>query len=302
MKTAAPLSRRRFVTTAAAVGAGALACRSIPLRAADRALSDVSFLVITDTHLGYQDKDAAEKQWLKTAAELARAPGAFVLHLGDVVDGGREPQYARYLEGRKLIGKTVHEIPGNHDPQELFERHLRKDVNFAFEHEWLRVLLINNSRTESHDGFITPEQLAWLGAQCALAAKADQRLLFAMHVPVHTNAAPDRGWHVKPAHGQREFYALLEKHATRTIALFHGHFHNGLRGWDDRAPVHEISFPSALYNLDRKLAAKPAPGYNLPEFRPGFTRVRVRDSVLELAYQPVGVAEPATKQLSLKPA
>lgn len=301
MKTTALLSRRRFVTTVG-TGAGAVAMRSFRLPAADRPLSELSFLVITDTHLGYQDKDAAEKQWLKTAAELARAPGAFVLHLGDVVDGGREPQYARYLAGRKLIGKPVHEIPGNHDPQELFERHLRKDVNLAFEHEWLRVLLINNSRTESHDGFITPDQLAWLGDQCAQAAKLDQRLLFAMHVPVHTNGPPDRGWYVKPAHGQREFYALLEKHAARTIALFHGHFHNGLRGWDDRAPVHEISFPSALYNLDRKLAAKPAPGYNLPEFRPGFTRVRIRDGVLELAYQPVGVAEPATKQLSLKPA
>ena len=158
------------------------------------------------------------------------------------------------------------------------------------------------SRTESHDGFITPAQLAWFAEQCALAAKADQRVLFAMHVPVHTNTNPDRGWYVKPAHGQREFYALLEKHAARTIALFHGHFHNGLRGWDDRAPVHEISFPSALYNLDRQLADKQAPGYNLPEFRPGFTRVRIRAGVLELEYQPVGAAESATKQLSLKPA
>lgn len=268
MKTAAPLSRRRFVTSAVAAGAGALALRTFALPAADRALSEVSFLVITDTHLGYQDKDAAEKQWLKTAAELARAPGAFVLHLGDVVDGGREPQYARYLEGRKLIGKTVHEIPGNHDPQELFERHLRKDVNLAFEHEWLRVLLINNSRTESHDGFITPEQLAWLGAQCALAAKAEQRLLFAMHVPVHTNAAPDRGWYVKPAHGQREFYALLEKHATRTIALFHGHFHNGLRGWDDRAPVHEISFPPRSTTSTASSPPNPRPATTSPNSAP----------------------------------
>ncbi|MEZ5431211.1 MAG: metallophosphoesterase [Verrucomicrobiales bacterium] len=51
--------------------------------------------------------------------------GAFVLHLGDVVDGGREEQYPRYLAGRKAITKTVLEIPGNHDPADLFQRHLR---------------------------------------------------------------------------------------------------------------------------------------------------------------------------------
>lgn len=220
-----------------------------------------------------------------------------MLHLGDVVDGGREPQYARYLEGRKRIAKPVHEIPGNHDPQALFQKHLRQEVDRAFEHDWLRVVLLNNARPESHDGFISPEQIAWLGGQCAQAAERDQWLLFAMHVPVHTNAHPDRGWHVKPANGQREFYTLLQQHAARTVALFHGHFHNGLRGWDDRTPVHEISFPSALYNLDRKLTDQQAPGYNLPEFRPGFTRVRIHSGVMELEYQPVGAAEPAKKRL-----
>lgn len=306
MKPSSSLSRRGFVG-AVGVGVGALTQRSLRLRAAERGLSEISFLVVTDTHLGYKDEEAAERLWRKTATAIAREPGAFVLHLGDVVDGGREPQYARYLAGRKLIGKPVHEVPGNHDPQELFQKHVRKEVNLAVEHEWLRVLLINNSQWDSHDGFITREQITWLGGQCAAAAKKGQWLLFAMHVPVHTNAHPDRGWHVKPAHGQREFYALLQEHSARTVALFHGHFHNGLRGWDDRAPVHEISFPSALWNADRKLESQHAPGYNPPEFRPGFTRVRLREGALDLEFQPVvadakELPKPLKKQLSRKPA
>lgn len=202
MKTSFFLRRR--LRSAIGPGLGAMVLRSFPLPAAARKLSEVSFLVVTDTHLGYQEKAAAEQQWRKTAAEITQAPGAFVLHLGDVVDGGREPQYARDLEGRTRIAMPVHEIPGNHDPQALFQKHLRQEVDRAFEHEWLRVVLLNNSRPESHDGFISPEQITWLGEPCAQAAKRGQWLLFAMHVPVHTNAHPDRGWHVKPANGQHE--------------------------------------------------------------------------------------------------
>jgi predicted phosphodiesterase len=289
----ADTSRRHFLRTLGT--AGALMLRPHCLRAEPR--GDISFVVVTDTHLGYKDQDKAERLWLQTAAEIARAPGAFVLHLGDIVDGGREAQYPKYLAGRELIRKPVHEVPGNHDPQELFQRHIRQEVDSAFEHEWLRVLLINNAHTDSHEGFIAPPQLAWLAEQCDTAASKDQLLLFAMHVPVHHNLHPDRGWFVKPENGQTEFYALMQRHAARTLALFHGHFHNGLRGWDDHAPVHEVCFPSALYNQDRQLEAKSAPGYNPPEFRSGFTRVTIRAGVIAIEFQPLGVADVLKKEL-----
>jgi predicted phosphodiesterase len=293
-----PLGRRAFLGALAA-GAGSLVLRPACLRAAGRALSELSFVVVSDTHLGYRDKPAAAELWRKTAAEIEAAPGAFVLHLGDVVDGGREAQYPIYLETRKLISKPIHEVPGNHDPQALFEQYLRAPVELSFDHDWLRVLLLGNAHTDSHEGFLTEEQLAWLGAQCEDAARRDLRLLIGMHVPVHTNLNPDRGWYVKPANGQQEFYKLMTKHADRIVALMHGHFHNGLRGWDDHVPVQEIVFPSALYNQDRQLEAKGAAGYNLPEFRPGYTLVHFRHGAMELEYRVTGQEEKATKSLPL---
>lgn len=283
-------TRRRFVSSVA-VAAGFVVLRPAGLQAAARELPQLRLLVVSDTHLGYRDQETAAKRWAQTAEELAAAPGEMVLHLGDVVDGGREAQYPIYLETRRRIGKPVHEIPGNHDPPELFAKHVRQPIDTAVELRWLRFLLLNNSRVDSHDGFLSEEQLAWLDGQCREAAANEQFVIVAMHVPAHTNFHPDRGWHVKPANGQTKFYETIARHKLRVLAVFHGHFHNGIRGWDDRAPVHEIAFPSALYNQDRKLAEQKAAGYNLPEFRPGFTAVEIADGAIRLRFVPVGVVE-----------
>jgi 3',5'-cyclic AMP phosphodiesterase CpdA len=287
-------TRRGFL---ACVGAGVVVSN---LRQSDAAaLPELSFIVVSDTHLGYRDQDSAAKLWNRTAAEIAGAEGDVVLHLGDVVDGGREPQYAVYLEGRKAIRKPVHEIPGNHDPQELFARHIRKAVDTAFDHKGVRFVLFNNSRFESHDGFISPDQMKWIDGQCSAAAKAGLFVILCTHVPVHTNKNPDRGWYVKPESGQTEFYKLVERHRDRVLALLHGHFHNGVRGWDDRAPVQEVCFPSALYNQDRGLSAAKAEGYNLPEFRPGYVLVAVKGGVMTMRYKPVGENATAEKSCRL---
>lgn len=292
----AGVSRRSFLSA----GAAALVVRPLCLIGAERR-PEISFAIVTDTHLGYKDQEQAAGQWEKTAAEIEKSGGEVVLHLGDVVDGGREAQYPVYLEGRKQIKRPVHEIPGNHDPPKLFAKYLREPIDTAIDVKWLRCLLLNNSHFDSHDGFLTAEQLAWIDRECSEAARREQFVLLGMHVPAHANKHPDRGWHVQPDQGQTGLYALLEKHRARVLALLHGHFHNGLRGWDDHPPAHEICFPSALYNQDRKLTDQKAPGYNLPEFRPGFTLATIKEGTLTFRYQPVGAAEGVEKQLELRP-
>lgn len=288
------MDRRRYMY---GMAAGATLCTwPQALRGMAAEAPAVKFLVATDTHLGRQDSPAAERQWTKTVAALAKADGDFVLHLGDVVDGGREAQYPIYAQSRAALGKPIYEIPGNHDPAELFEKYVRAPIDFALDHRWLRILLVGNARPESHDGFLEPRQLDWLEAQCVDAAKQDRRVLIAMHVPVHDNRHPDRGWHVKKEHGQAEFYALAARHARRLVAVFHGHFHNGLRGWSDRGGLHEICFPSALYNQDRQLEAQQAPGYNPLEFRPGFCQVRVDAQGLQVAYRPLEAPDPPVEK------
>tara|TARA_R110002096_G_scaffold147671_3_gene307604 strand:- start:1901 stop:2815 length:915 start_codon:yes stop_codon:yes gene_type:complete len=272
---------------------------SLPLPITLRAsgFEPFSFIVVSDTHLGRKDNDQAERQWRKTVADLARADGDLVIHLGDVVDGGREEQYAIYLEERAKIGKPVHEIPGNHDPPDLFARHIRPEIDTFLDHKGVRFVLLNNSRTDSHDGFFTESQLGWLDQLLTDAAESGLRILLCIHVPVHPNRHPDRGWFVKPEHGQEKFYEVLDAHHGQVAGVFHGHFHNGIRGWDDRAPAHEVCFPSALYNGKRNLMEQGAPGYNLEEFRPCFTRVTIGTDAIELVCHPIGESEPSESKL-----
>jgi hypothetical protein len=69
--------------------------------------------------------------------------------------------------------------------------------------------------------------------------------------------------------------------------MVHGHFHNGMRGWDDHG-IHEVCLPSALYNLNRGLKEKGAAGYNPLEFRPGYTLVSLTGGSLKFQYKPTG--------------
>ncbi|HUE70584.1 MAG TPA: hypothetical protein VMP01_06815 [Pirellulaceae bacterium] len=118
------------------------------------------------------------------------------------------------------------------------------------------------------------------------------------------------GWLAMPARPSsrsccsRKIPKVIDKHSGHVIALLHGHFHNGIRGWSDRprpegAPIHEIVFTSALYNQDRKLTEQKAPGYNLSEFRPGYTLVEIRGQILTLRYKPLGAEVAAEKELPL---
>ncbi len=289
------IARREFLGSL--IGGLILTSRSL---AATRALPEFSFQIATDTHLGRADNNAAERLWKRAAEEINAAPGAFALHLGDVVDSGREAQYPVYLEIRQTIKKPVHEIPGNHDPADLFAKHIRPQIDMSFEHGGVRFVLFNNSDRDSHMGFIKPPQLEWLKSELDAAAKADQFVAVACHVPVHSNLHPDRGWYVKPADGQTEFYALLEQHKDRVLALFHGHFHNGIRGWNDHRPLIESCFPSCCYNQDRKLVNHPQlTGFVVDDLRVGYTNVTLGGGKMTLAYKPLGAESTAQYEAAI---
>jgi 3',5'-cyclic AMP phosphodiesterase CpdA len=289
------LNRRQWIQQTGSAALALTAAHVGIAQAADR--NQLSLVVISDTHVGYKDGDSAGKRWQSTAAEIAQLDTELVLHLGDVIDGGRVEQYPVYLEAREQITKPVHEVPGNHDPADAFAKYLRTEIDTVIDHEWLRCILIGNAHRDSHDGYFTNEQLDWLEQQLNNAASDDRLALICCHVPVHSNRHPDRGWFVKPAHGQTRFYEITSKHRESVLAVMHGHFHNGIRGWTNDNGLHEICLPSALYNQDRGLEVKKAPGFYTSEFRPGYTQLQVGQGKLSLQYKPTGAEPTMTRTL-----
>ena len=282
---------RRALLVAGAAGLIPLGSRR--LAAADD-LPEFDFIIVSDTHLGRQEAHAPERNWRRAIAEINELPGAFVLHLGDVVDSGRATQYPLYAEIRKELKKPIHEVPGNHDPHELFTQHIQAKIDRSFVHAGVRFVLFGNAHTDSHLGFITPEQIAWLGEEFSAAAKQDEKIVVCCHVPIHKNLSPDRAWYVKPEDGQTAFYELLDRHAGRVLACLHGHFHNGIRGWRDRQQIVEVLCPSVLYNQDRNFAASieagKAQGFSVAEFRPGYVLAKLGRGRLTMHYKPLGEA------------
>lgn len=287
-----PLDRRSFL----AGTAGAVWLGSHRLPAAD-ALDEFTFVIVSDTHLGRRGSKTPERQWKQAIEEINAGPGDFILHLGDVVDSGgaNEPQYPLYAELRKSLKKPIHEVPGNHDPTEYFQKYVAAPIDRSLDHAGVRFILFNNAHTDSHLGFITPEQIAWLDKECATAKEKDLKIVVACHVPIHSNAAPDRGWYVKPADGQTAFYELLDRYADRFLAVLHGHFHNGIRGWRDHRNVVETLCPSICYNqsrgLENAITAGKAQGFFVEELRIGYVLATLGKGKLTLRYKPIG-AEP----------
>lgn len=282
-------SRRTVLATAAATGAGLLL--STPIIGAEK-IEPFSFLIISDTHLGRNNNKSAEKNWRAAIAEMNDMPGEFVLHLGDVVDSAREEQYPVYVESRKSLKKTIHEIPGNHDADDLFTKHVVEKIDRSFDHNGVRFVLFGNAHRDSHNGFISPKQIEWLNSQFADAAKNDLKIVLCCHVPIRANKHPDRGWYVKPGDGQKAFYELHAKYADRILAILHGHFHNGIRGWRDHSETVEVLCPSVCYNQNRglteKIKAGTADGFFVDELRPGFVQATLGTGRLTMNYKPLG--------------
>jgi predicted phosphodiesterase len=159
-----------------------------------------TFALATDTHLSRQAGD--DERLRQLVAEINASPAQFTLFCGDLVDNGqaegKEKQYTIWKDIAKGLKQDYFAVPGNHEPDPLFLKHIAEKTDFVFEQQDFRFVCFRNAEPNpGHDGVVTPEQLQWLEARLAEARDKDQRVVLASHVAYHENKHPDVGWYLK---------------------------------------------------------------------------------------------------------
>lgn len=293
------LNRREFISQATAATSAAWVWSSSRSEAADATKPLVTVALPSDTHLGRSNEKDVEL--MKRAVEEINASTAeATIFCGDLVNNGEnsnnERRYSQWLDIAKQLKRDHFAVPGNHDPDALFLKHVRSEADYSFSLNDHRFVCFRNAEVNpGHMGVVTPAQLKWLEQEVLEGARQQQRVILIAHVIHHKNQHPDVGWYIKE--GREAFQKLLESQ-RHIVAMFGGHFHCGLRGWTDTADVAEVVLPSVSWNRDRGL--KEAPGFKLDEFRSGFTLVDVFRDKLTLKYKPLGAEAVASCDVALR--
>ena len=123
------------------------------------------------------------------------AAGAYdqVLCLGDLVDTGtsHEALYPEWMKIAARLHPPLQAIPGNHDPPQFFVKYVHPTLDRAVARDGWRLLFLQDTSVDSHDGAVADAQVAWLSAQAAEACSRRERIILCAHITRHPNAAPD---------------------------------------------------------------------------------------------------------------
>lgn len=302
------LNRRSFVSRAASAAGAAWSWRPVTAGTDEEPKPLFTVALPSDTHLGRVKENDVELM-RQVVAEINASNAECTIFCGDLVNAGQLPEnehrYPEWLELASSLKRDHFAVAGNHDPDSLFLKHLRKETDYSFSLKDHRFVCFRNAEPNpGHMGVVTPEQLRWLDGELQQAGTQHQRVILIAHVTHHRNQHPDVGWYI--TEGREAFQKLLETH-RHIVAMFGGHFHCGLRGWTDTAAlpdrelaqgVVEVILPSVSYNRNRGL--KDAPGFKLDEYRSGFTLVDVFPDKLTLRYKPLGINEFASCDVALR--
>jgi len=282
------VTRRAFLRTIGVAGAALVIGGRTAWRAKASEKPDLVVAFVSDTHLGKKGAGDPAARMAAAVQEINASPADLTIFLGDLVDSGakNEPLYPEWAKIAKGLGRPFYAVPGNHDSVEFFKKYVRPETDYVVDQGRYRFVLFLDVVSPSHDGAVTASQLEWMAARAGEAARAGRRVVLGAHVPRHPNQAPDVAWYVRTL--EKEFAAILEAKRGTILAMFSGHLHCGLRGWNDTAGVCEVVVPSTCWNTPRDLSK--APGFALNEYRPGYVLAAFRGDRVSLAYKPIGAA------------
>ncbi len=112
-----------------------------------------------------------------------------IMLTGDLSNHGNEADYIRVREALRTLDVPVYIIPGNHDRRDtlrrVFAEHTYwsddKFLHFTLEAYPLRIIALDTLLTDSHEGMLDEERLAWFEAR--LQEEPERETAVFMHHP-----------------------------------------------------------------------------------------------------------------------
>jgi 3',5'-cyclic AMP phosphodiesterase CpdA len=225
----------------------------------DARTSDLTFVQISDTHIGFHKEANPD-----VAGSLRRAiaevnalstPPAFVVHTGDVSHLSKPEEFAAARDLlREFRVDRVHVVPGEHDTIDDgvtgYMRFFDHDGNgrswYSFDQHGVHFVALNNvlNFKPGTMAALGDEQIAWMKRDLAGVSRSTPVVVLA-HIPLWTISEP-WGWGTADS---EQALALLRPFGSVTV--LNGHIHQVLQKVEGNVALHTAM--SLAYPL-------PAPG------------------------------------------
>lgn len=249
--------------------------------------TDCTILQLTDTHIvppgqllrGVVDSARNLGEVLERIVASGRRVDALLLS-GDLTDNGDVRAYRRLRDlvepAAGSIGAQVIYAMGNHDAREafrigLFDQPGDPDAPHDTVHllRGTRVITLDSTRPRRHDGWLEPEQLAWLRDEVATPAPSGTTVLALHHPPLRSAIAPIDLLRLREADRLAEVLAGSD---VRMIVCGHSH----LTGGGSLAGIPVWVGPALAYRLDTLAPV----GRHRGHIGYGFSRIDVVDGTV----------------------
>jgi Icc protein len=253
------IDRRGFLKCMAWAGTGALCVLEggvlksygldDPGHLAKHAKGDLSFVQISDSHMGFNKPTNSDVvATLKTAVAKINAlpnPPEFILHTGDITHLSKPAEFDNVDQILKSASaKDVFFVPGEHDVLEddgkqYLERYGRNTKGagwYSFDKKGVHFVgLVNVMNLKAGGmGSLGKEQLEWLEEDVSLLSKSTPVIVFA-HMPLW-NIYPEWGWGTEDS-----AQALSSLKRFGSVTVLNGHIHQTMQKVEGNVTFHTAS-------------------------------------------------------------
>lgn len=184
------------------------------------------FAGLADPQLGFSGYNLDIERYGMAIKRINQSGVAFTVILGDAVhEKDDENAYKDFINTTQEFEQPWYPVRGNHDRTDFYQQYIWDELNYAFEYDGFRFIMIDAVGPDGSDG-LAPVQLTWIEDQLQQAQVAGQEVIMGSHVSAWDDNARGVDIRFQIGSGKEELKALLDQYDV--LMTLSGHYHRGL--------------------------------------------------------------------------